>query len=705
MVREFLVAGLLASSFLSSSGAMAQDASANTDKTAAETGPTPEMGDIVVTATRRAESMQKVPVAVTALGELQLERLQISNLADAGAGTPNTTVFRNPSSSSSSLIYIRGIGDDSSNILREFPVSQYIDGVYVGRNLGGLLDLIGFERIEVLRGPQGTLYGRNSTGGAVKLVTKRPEFDDVYAKGDVTVGSFQRQDFRVMANVPLSDTLAANISGGSSNNDGYYTDINTGGKLNAQSIRSLRGGLLWKPTERLSLYLTGDYTHDNSGLQVPTQMSASSGAGMDIPLYGGFYKAAPNQPNLNKVNVWGTGLQVDYALDFGNLQSVTAYRGVDFRANYDYGGAPIGADLIRDTSQKQFSQELQFASTFDGPFQIIGGLYYYHETGKGYEGFIFVSGGTPTPYAFRQTSNSYAAYGEANYSFTNWLTATVGARVTHDSKRMTRINVFDGLVATDSWTKFTPKVGLKAQVNPNLMAYATYSKGYKAGIYAPFPGNADAAVTALPPENVDAFEIGAKIDWFGGKLRTNLALFHNKYKDLQIGVLTSGGATGAVSADERAQGAELEITASPIRNVFIYVSFAYLDTKFTRVPLGSASYPALGDEQRFSPTTSFKIGGDYDIPLGNGDKITIGANYSWYDEQAQGFPNVRNMMGSYDLIDARIAYKPENGHWGVELAGKNLGDTRYWTYQSYLAGYARYYAPGRTWSLRFKFDI
>lgn len=661
--------------------------------------------DIIVTAQRREERLQSVPVAVTALNSEAMDRYQINSLADAAGAAPNTTIFRNPSSSSSSLIYIRGIGDDSSNILREFPISQYLDGVYVGRNLGALLDLIGYERIEVLRGPQGTLYGRNSTGGAVKLVTRRPNFSDFSAEGDVTVGSFNRQDVRAMINLPISETVAANFSVGSTTHDGYYTDINTGGGLNRLNIQSLRSGLLWNASEKLTVYVTGDYSHDNSGLQVPTQMSGATGAAKDIPLYGDFYRAAPDMPDLNKVDAWGVGVQADYQLAHGTLQSVTAYRGVDFRANYDYGGAPIGADLIRDITQTQFSQELQFASDFSGPLQVIAGLFFYHEEGEGYEGFIFTAGGAPMDYAFEQTSRSYAAYAEGSWSINDWLTATLGARVTHDSKKMTRRNVFDGLTAEDDWTKFTPKIGLRAQLNPNLMFYGSFSQGYKAGIYVPFPGNADAAVTALPPETVDAFEIGMKADWFDGRLRTNIALFNNEYDNLQIGVLTSGGSTGAVSADERARGIELEVTATPIDNLFLQGSFTVLDTEFTRVPTGSASYPALGDQQRFSPHNTFKLLGEYDIPLGNGDEVKLGAVYSWFDDQAQGFPNVANMMPSYNLIDARIAYTPANSRWGLELAGKNLGDTRYWTYQSYLAGYARYYAPGRTWSVRLKFDF
>lgn len=660
--------------------------------------------EILVTATRREERLQTVPVAVTALGEDTMERLQISNLVDAAGAAPNVSLFKNPSSSSSSVIYIRGIGDDASNILREFPISQYIDGVYIGRNMGALLDMVGYERIEVLRGPQGTLYGRNSTGGAVKLVTKRPDFDEFAVKGDATIGSFNRRDIRAMVNIPLSDTLATNIAFGNSSNDGAYRNVGTGERMNNTDLQSIRAGVLWKPTDRLSFYLTGDFSHDTSGIQVPTQMSGSTGAAKDIPLYGGFRTANPNVDDVNKVDVWGVGLQADYEFEQGNLQSVTAYRGVSFRANYDYGGAPIGPDLFRDSTQRQFSQEFQFSSNFSGPFQFISGVFFFRETGTAYEGFAFVPTLPPTDYGFEIESESYAAYTEATLEFNDWLTGTLGARVTHDSKNMKRITVFDGVRGDDSWTKFTPKVGLKAQINPDMMAYATFSQGYKAGIYLPYPGTVGQASTALPPENVDAFEAGLKADWLDGRLRTNIAVFYNKNKDLQLGVLGDGGATSVVSADLDAWGIEFEFSATPTDNLYIFGTANYLDTKFVRVPTGSA-YPAYGDEQRFSPPLTLRIGAEYSIPVGNGNAVKVGGTYSWFDDQAQGFPNSLYEMDSYDLVDARIAYEPDNGNWGVELSGKNLTNSRYWSYQSYLAGYARYYATGTTWALKLKFDL
>lgn len=702
----------LASLFITTSLSVAYSglayAQATTEDSSAE-APADEsqytLEQVTVTATRREEFIQNVPVAVTAVNEAVLERNQITNLADIGAVAPNTTVFRNPSSSSTSLIYIRGIGDDSSNILREFPVSQYIDGVYVGRNVGSLFELIGYDRVEILRGPQGTLYGRNSTGGAIKLVTTRPNMDSFSAKGDITIGSFDRRDFRAMLNIPLSDTLAGNISFGSSNNDGYYKNISTGAGLNRQDVQSMRGGLLWKTSDKLSFYLTGDYSHDNSGLQVPTQMTSTTGAGKDIPLYGDIYNADPDQPDVATVDTYGASLLTTYQLEKGTLEFTTGYRGLKFDANYDYGGAPVGPDLIRDSTQDQYSQEIQFASDFGGRVELVAGLFYFYEEGAGYEGFVLSPGGATLNYGFDVESKSAAAYTEATFKINDWLNFIAGGRVTYDDKTVIRRGIFEGVEGNDSWTKFTPKLSLQATINPDMMAYATYSQGYKAGIYLPFPGSVTQAQTALPPETVDAYEIGVKADWLDGTLRTNLAVFYNQYQDLQIGVLGDGAGVQTVSADEDAKGVELEITARPSEHLYVFSNLTYLDTEFVRVPTGSASYPVLGDQQRFSPESTFKVGAEYEIPFNNGDAITLGATYSWFDEQAQGFPNSRNMMGDYDLIDARIAYKPENAHWGIELSGKNLGDTEYWTYQSYLAGYSRYYAPGQTWSVRLKFDM
>ena len=589
--------------------------------------------------------------------------------------------------------------------MTETPVSQYIDNVYVGRNVGALFDLIGIERVEILRGPQGTLYGRNSTGGAIKVVTTRPDTEEFSVRGDYTAGSFTRRDFRAMVNIPLADNLAANFSAGSYTNDGYYTDVSTGKGLNRQDVQAVRGGVLWDAADRLSFYLSADYTNDDSGLQVPTQMVGSSGAAMDVPLYGDIFLADPDVEDRGTVDTYGVALQTNYQLDKGMLEFTTAFRALDFNGNYDYGGAPIGADLIRDTEQKQISQEIQFSSDFEGDFNFVAGLYYFYEEGSGYEGFILGPGFGPIDFGFDIESQSIAAYTEGTYDFTDSFRVIAGGRLTRDDKKIERRGILAPTEGDNDWTEFTPKIGFQADLNPDMMAYATFSQGYKAGVYLIFPANPVQAATALEPEGVDAYEIGLKADWFDGRLRTNISAFYNEYSNIQIGVLGDSAGVEAVSADKEARGVELELTARPTENLFIFSNATLMDSEFTRVPTGSATYPELGDRQRFTPESSFKIGGEYVVPLQNGSWFTFGATYSWQDEQAEGFPNRLNIQDAYDLLDARIAYTPENERWGIELLGRNLGDTEYWTYQSYLAGYARYYNPGATWAVRLKFDF
>lgn len=684
--------------------AQAVDSEQSADEPAKSEDRDFRLQEVTVTATRREESLQNVAVAVTAVDNFVLELNQVTNIVDVGAVAPNTTIARNPSSSSTSMIYIRGIGNDSSSLVTETPISQYLDNVYVGRNVGALFDLIGIDRLEILRGPQGTLYGRNSTGGAIKIVTSRPEIGSFSASGDYTIGSFDRRDLRAKINIPLTDNMAANFSAGSFVDDGYYTNISTGGRLNRKNVQAMRAGLLWNATDRLSFYLSGDYTHDNSGLQVPTQMSGSTGAAKDVPLYGDIFYANPNMNDRSTVDTYGVALQTNYELDKGMLELTTAFRAMDFFANYDYGGAPIGPDLLRNSDQTQFSQEIQFSSNLGGNFEFVSGLFYFNEEGSGIEDFI-ISPALTLGYALDVKSRSVAAYAEGTYELNDRLRLIAGGRVTRDDKEVKRLGLLAGAEGEENWTKFTPKAGFQADLTSDMMAYATYSKGYKSGVYLIFPGNAAQAVTPLPPEEVDAYEIGLKADWFDGRVRTNIAAFFNKYKDLQIGVLGDSAGVQTVSADEEAKGIEIEVTARPTENLYLYGHATIMENEFTRVPTGSASYPIVGDMQRLSPEASFKLGGQYTFPFQNGSEVTVGASYSWFDEQAQGFPNSLYMMDAYDLVDARIAYTPAGESWGIELLGKNLGDTEYWTYQSYLAGYARYYNPGQTWALRLKFGM
>ena len=657
--------------------------------------------NIVVTAQKRAETIQSVPVSVSAFDEAAFERGQIFGVQDLHNAVPGLSVERNPNSSNGASIFLRGIGQDNSTILDEVAVGIYLDGVYMGRNIGALLDLNNFERVEVLRGPQGTLYGRNSTGGAIKLISRRPDVDGFSFHGDVTVGSFDRLDVRGAANIPMGDTLAANISFISLTDDGYYRNRLTGQHLNTKNVQALRGALSWTPTDRLSLFLTVDYSLDRSSIQVGTQMLGTAPPDDAVPLFGRLDEARPDVPDVNDFEGWGASLTVAYETDFGTFQSISAYRGFDYKINLDLAGAAFGLDLLRDTQQDQVSQELQFTSDFSDRFSLVAGLYYFREDAEE-DLFLAVLPDIVFPSSPEQVSESFAAYGQFEYAFMPWLTGIVGARFTYDDKTVTRTGAFDGITASEDWSRFTPKVGLSAEWGPDRLVFVTYSQGYKAGVFQPFPSDPLTAAASLEPETIDAIELGAKADWFDRRLRTNIALFRNKFENIQLSLLSDGGAVESLSADLTVKGIEAEVTLIPIDGLLIYASGALTDSEFTAVPPMGVGTPRLGEGQKFTPDFSGRIGAEYVWDVRDEHEVTLGVSFDWTGEQSHGYPAAITSQGGYGLLDARLAYAHRDGYWGIELAGENLAGDDYWTYTSFLAGLTRFYQPGRTWSLRLK---
>ena len=254
--------------------------------------------EVMITARKREESLQTVPLAVTAYGTAALERAQVVNLEDMNLATPNMQVNRTQGSQNSAQIFIRGIGQDNSTALDEPGVAFTIDGVYMARSIGSLVDLIDIERVEVLRGPQGTLYGRNATGGAVKFISKRPSTNDVDYDFDIATGSFHWLDLRGALNVPLSDTVALRVSGVSRNDDGYYTHAVTGVDLNRRDSQGMRASLLWEASDNFDVVLAVDGSRDRSGCRsglVHELRSGGGRAGIRRPVSCGTESRRPQQ--------------------------------------------------------------------------------------------------------------------------------------------------------------------------------------------------------------------------------------------------------------------------------------------------------------------------------------------------------------------------------------------------------------------------
>lgn len=674
-------------------------------------------GDIVVTARKRTESLLAVPVAVTAFDSRMLEQYQVSGLQDIGPAVPSLVVSTNQGSQNGATIFIRGIGQDNSHALNEPGVGVYLDGVYLGRSIGSLMDMNNFERIEVLRGPQGTLYGRNTPGGAVKLVSKRPEFDAMRFTGDFTLGSFNRLDVRGSVNVPVADNFAFTVSGVNLTNDGYYKNVLTGKNLNRKDTTALRATALWEPTDNLSFFLTADYAKDRSGMQVGTPYNIVSPNNFST-LYGGRYLANPDLVDNNKYDGGGVSLTTELDLGSGSLSSITAFRKMNYDMSYDFGASPIGNDLFTELMAEQFSQELQYVSDLDGILNFTAGLFYFHEYTDNTSHFLVATAtGTPLqttptpkldlPYISQQSTDSYSAYGEVYITPMEPLTITLGGRFTHDKKEITRGGAGGTGTGGKSFNNFSPKVNIDYKFDTNTHVYATWSNGYKAGVYQPYP-SALTQFAVIPPEKVQAWEAGFKGEFFDRLVQLSLAAYINNYDDLQINISSDAGQVVANSADLRTKGIEAELLLRPAPGFTVASSLTLAKSKFTRVPVTSGA-PLITDKAKNLPSYQIRVAPNYVASLGEDSEVELGVVFTATGKDYKILPNAPfHLQKAYETLDARIVFRrPEQG-WSIALAGKNLTDQETFTTSTFLAGQSssiRFYQPGRTWSATLGVDF
>lgn len=427
------------------------------------------VGVIMVTARKREENLQSTPISITAVGSEQLDAQGVTSIMKVQEFTPNLTFKNIPSNSgvaSNAAVYIRGIGQSDFAPGVDPGVGIYVDGVYQGRSVGGVFDMIDIDRVEVLRGPQGTLFGRNTIGGAVSITTAKPS-NDFHGKADVKVGTDNRVNVRGMINMPLAESLFLKVSGGLFSQDGYVNAPNLGTELGNQDTKTARGVLLWEATPDLELTLSGDYMRDkNNGapfvlvgfdLSAPNNFGAlnnllATGFGALGDCFDAANATNPNCLNnqwlsrdtdfssrdtFSDIKVWSTALTAEWDFtDNMTLKSISSYREVDALFAVDYDHTPIDvAYLSPDTfTQRQFTQELQLlGNALDGRLDYLFGLYYFSEKGKDigpidFNAVLAQSGGF---YNYK----SWAAFSQLTFKITDRLSLTAGLRYTEDRKK------------------------------------------------------------------------------------------------------------------------------------------------------------------------------------------------------------------------------------------------------------------------------
>ncbi|WOX04249.1 TonB-dependent receptor [Microbulbifer pacificus] len=667
-----------------------------------------QLEEVTVTAQKREQSLQEVPVAVTAFGEDALIENGVADLSDIQKLTPNTTLQVSRGTNSTLTAYIRGIGQQDPLWGFEPGVGIYVDDIYVARPQGAVMDVFDVERIEVLRGPQGALYGKNTIGGAVKYVTKKLSGDTEFSvRGGI--GSYNQRDLILSGQTGLSEKAAVGFAVASYQRDGYGENIHTGADNYNKDILSGRVSLEFTPNDDLWVRVAADTTKDDSNARFGYLMS-NAPTGDETPL-GNVYDHESNMPSDNSVETGGISLVAEWkASDSITVKSMTSRRTGDTVTNIDFDSINRpDFDVPAYYEDEQFTQEFQLNWSGDKA-NLVTGIYYYDGTAEG--GFDAVLGmyGITQNVSGAVDTQSLAVYANYEYALTDALNMTLGGRYTRDEKSgdVYKANFlglyspmfadhYDGTPASatpyavltdysnsDEWGQFSPKAGLNYQIDEDTMVYGSFSSGFKSG---GFDMRGDASVNpetvdGYDPETADTFEIGIKTQLLEDRVRLNATAFHTNYEDMQVTVQSFSAATQSFSSavlnagESEIQGFELEMMAAITDRLTSNLVLGYTDAEYIEVINAGENIADLWDNFQYSPQKTALGQLSYAMDMAGGE-LVLNGSVSYRDGiQIYAAPSVLD-EGSVTLLDAGATFFSGDGNWQVSLQGKNLGDETY----------------------------
>lgn len=732
-IRRSMLAG---AALLASASALPFAAAAHAQEAQAAPGQTRDV--ITVTARRREESIQDAPIAVTALGADDLDAIGAVDLTDVQKVTPNATIEVARGSNSTLIAFIRGVGQQDPLWGFEPGVGLYIDDVYVARPQGAVLDIFDIERVEVLRGPQGTLYGRNTIGGAIKYVTSRLSDEPEFEAG-VSVGSYNQLDYMASGSLPLGDTFAVGGALARYTRDGFGENVFTGADHYNKDIIAGRVSAEWTPRDDLFFRLAYDRTEDDSNAKHGYRLIP--GVTNGEPVLDDVYDTRGGAGDRNSVETEGLSLTGEWRVnDWLTLKSITAGREDYTDTPIDFDALPVNDfDVPAFYENEQFTQEFQ--ALFDtGRWSGVAGLYYLNGAYEGAFDTVLGNLGVNAPTYGDVSKISLSAYADVTYDINDVWSVSVGGRYTEDQTRASVIRqTFLGaapspflggtgglLLATGSnFTsertddQFSPRVNVTYEPSDALSLYASYSQGFKSGGFDP-RGNAgpvgtvqyDVITRGFDPEIVDSFEVGAKGSLADGRIVYRAAAFYSEYTDQQITVQTSevDPATGldtfvstVLNAGESEyMGLELEGSAFITDAFSIDYMLGLIDAEIVELTTTQADAGGNPIEVDISdqyvvqntPEYTWRLAANYEMamPNGYGDlRLTAGVSYR-DDINLFNVPNTGEPVAlaglpttplpaldantSYTLLDASVIWDfSEN--WRFSLIGRNLTDEEY----------------------------
>ncbi|MBU3004243.1 TonB-dependent receptor [Paraglaciecola arctica] len=699
--------------------------SANTFAEELENEEKPLIETITVTADRHSKSAQDVAASISAINGDNIETLGIQDVDGLQNFVPGLSIKSQGIGTTS--FNIRGVGQAQDDITVESGVGVFIDDIYIPRMGAAGGTLYDLERVEVLRGPQGTLYGRNTAGGSINFITKKPE-DYFNAKVSATLGNRNIQEIKAYMTGPLIDEkLMAQASFVSKTADGYMENLNTGNKGNGTDTQAGRIALQYIASDDVSLFFTIDAEDSNpdptmmnigpeDGYQSFVHQLFNDLAGFTI-LPGeaatNFYETNIDNDGEEELKTWGLMTRLEVAHDDFDAAYIFGYRESELVMDADRDMSTLSLLHERHDEDSEWgSFEARFSSNPNGHLSlnqnlewVVGYYYFFEDSSKevnlyNEDAAAFATQGafdgyTALQFFQKQDTEAHAIFGQATYKLTDFTRLTGGARWTTEEKTAgIATNVIDpaggyifgppnngGIIAeiydtetTESWDDFTIKLAVEHDLSDDTLLYGSYSEGFKSGGFNGTSATKALAETAFSPENVTNYEFGLKSDvteW----LRANVSLFNMDYKDLQTAIISEGGTPFILNTEADIQGAELDIILVPFADLSVSANASFIDSEYVK----SEGAPELiGTQVNGVPEFSYSVAADYFIPLSSGE-INFHIDYSWEDETTttSTLGTVPKLV-SWDVINLTLGYTPSDESWKVAAWVKNAADSEYW---------------------------
>lgn len=682
------VYALLASASAITHLAAAPPASAQAAEPAQQNASTPV--EIIVTAQKREQDVLEVPLAVTALGGDFLRDRGVQDVVGLQNFAPGLNVGR---VGNFAKVTIRGVSNEFQNLGGDAGVAFHLDGIFIGRAEAQLAGFYDVNRVEVLKGPQGTLYGRNATGGSINVIYNRPTHTpEGYLSG--SYGSFNEYDLEAAASGPISPHVLGRLSLMRQYDDGY-TDNALGSALDDKDSFATRAQIQLEPSDDVSLLLSADYYHDRSrgaalkfiggpdGAPTPPELPPFNGRTV-VPLSS--RDVAANNGQREHGEFWGVRSELDWSLPTFDFKSISSYRSEDYGfKNVDLDGTDLRWSTSNsDNNVWQVSQEFQLVSTGDSALQWILGAYYYAENGDQVRHIPIFQPGPLALFAGGEVrTDAYAAYGHVDYSVTPEFTLALGARYSLDRRSNDDFLIISGTPVSGTshgahdWDAFTWDVALSYQLSSDAMAYVRAARGFKSGGFntgalQPDPFN---------PEHILSWELGYKRSFLNRRLDFTSSVFLNDYNDLQVTQPRGFALVLTNAARARMTGAELELAGQVTDNLRINVAASYLDAQFRNYTNVDQARPAKGLQDLAgntlpnAPMWKVTLGADYTHNLASGAELTFGGAYYFQDKiYFDGFNENQASQDAVGRFDAEVSYLSPDKAWRISVFGRNLTD-------------------------------